>query len=113
MKYFVRMTTEKFCPELDAIATGVEAKLDPFSSYARLVTQGTIETARKIGIAEEKIIAWTRARVKLEVEKKKAIKTFLPRLVTIPPPSVRSEAVKDMGKMFGGYSLTRIGNRDR
>lgn len=83
-------TFENLYPELDAIATGVEAKLDPFSSYARLVTQRTIETAREIDIAEEKIIAWTRARVKLEVERRKVIKTFLPRLVTIPPPSVKS-----------------------
>ena len=72
------MTTEKLYPELDAIAIGVEAKLDPSSSYARLVTQRTIETAREIDIAEEKIIAWTRARVKFEVEKRKVIKTLLP-----------------------------------
>ncbi len=42
-------------PAMDAIAMGVEAKLDPFSVYSKIVTQRTLEIAQQIGIAEEEV----------------------------------------------------------
>ena len=51
---------------MDAIACGVEAKLDPFSAYSKIVTQRTIEIARQLGIAEEEIERWAAAKAKLD-----------------------------------------------
>ena len=60
--------------EMDAIARGVEARLDPFSSYSRIVNQKTIDIARQLGIAEEEIQAWATAKAKLDSERDKVIK---------------------------------------
>ncbi|MBA7618921.1 Regulator of RpoS [subsurface metagenome] len=49
--------------EVEAIARGVEAKLDPFSAYSKVVTQRTVEVAQHLGIGEEEIQRW--AAVKL------------------------------------------------
>ena len=51
-------TLKKVPPEMDAIARGVEAKLDPFSAYSKVVTQRTADIARQLGIDEEKIQRW-------------------------------------------------------
>ena len=48
--------------EMDAIARGVEAKLDPFSAYSKVMTQRTIDIARQLGIAEEEIQGWAAAK---------------------------------------------------
>ena len=49
---------DKFSAEMDAIARGVETKLDPFYAYAKVVTQRTIDVARQLDIVEEKIERW-------------------------------------------------------
>lgn len=59
---------------MDAIAIGVEAKLDPFSAYSKIVTQRTIQLAQWLGIAKEEIQQWTRARAKLDSQRNKVIK---------------------------------------
>ena len=51
--------------ELDAIARGVETKLDPFSAYSKVVTQRTIDIARQLGIDEKKIQRWAAAKTLL------------------------------------------------
>ena len=61
--------------EIDAIALGVEAKLDPFSGYSQVVTQKTVEIARQLGIAEEEIEQWIVAKIILDSERKKVIKS--------------------------------------
>ncbi len=60
---------------IDAIAIGVEAKLDPFSAYSKIVTQRTIEIARQLSIAEEEIQRWVRVRAELDSKRGRAIKS--------------------------------------
>ncbi len=61
--------------EMDAIAHGVEAKLDPFSAFSRVVTQRTIEIARQLGIAGEEIQRWAVAKAKLDSKRDRIIKS--------------------------------------
>lgn len=44
--------------EMDAIVRGVEAKVDPFAAYSRVITQRTIEIARQLGVGEDEIQRW-------------------------------------------------------
>lgn len=57
-------TIYKTCQELDAIALGVEKKFDPLFEYSKIITQRTIEVARKIGISESAIRCWEEKRLK-------------------------------------------------
>jgi len=52
--------------EMDAIASGVEAKLDPFSTYSKTVTLKTIEIARRLGIDEAEIRRWAAEKARLD-----------------------------------------------
>ncbi len=56
----------KASTQMDAIALGVKAKLDPFSTISGVVTKGTIEIARQLGITEEEIQRWVEAKRKLD-----------------------------------------------
>jgi len=47
---------------MDAIATGVEVKLDPFFTYSKMITKRTVDVARKLGIDEEEIQHWVAKR---------------------------------------------------
>ena len=58
-----KKTLKNHPPEMDAIARGVEAKLDPFSAYSRVVTQRTADIARQLGIDEEEIQRWATAKL--------------------------------------------------
>jgi len=55
-------------PEMDSIARGVEASLDPFSVRRKEVTLRTTEIARQLGIAEEEIRRWAEAKGKLDTK---------------------------------------------
>lgn len=59
---------------MDAIAIGVEAKLDPFSAYSKIVTQRTIQIAQWLGIAKEEIQQWAMARANLASKRDRVIK---------------------------------------
>ena len=48
---------------MDAIACGVEAKLVPFHYHLKTVIEGTSNTARQLGIPEDRIQQWTAAKV--------------------------------------------------
>jgi len=61
--------------EMDAIARGVEARLDPFSSYSKVVTERTTGIARRLGIAEEEIQGWATAKAMLDSEKNRVKKS--------------------------------------
>ncbi len=76
--------TNKPPSEMDAIASGVETRFDPFSSYSKMVTQDTIEIARQLGIAEEEIQRWAAAKAKLISERDSAIKSALSKLERSP-----------------------------
>ena len=59
--------------ELDAIARGVEARLDPFFGYSKVVNQRTTEIARKLGIAEGEIKQWAAAKAMLDLKRDKMV----------------------------------------
>ncbi len=61
--------------EMDAIARGVEARLDPFLTLSRAVTTRTIEVARQLGIAEAEIQRWAAAKAKLDSDRDRIIKS--------------------------------------
>ena len=58
---------------MDAIAIGVEAKLDPFAAYSKVVTQRTTEIARQLGIAEEEIQKWAAVKARLESSRRSRV----------------------------------------
>ena len=62
--------------EIEAIAKGIEAQIDPFSIIARVITQRTVDIARQIGIDEADIQQWVKAR-----EKYNCLKSELTRMV--------------------------------
>ncbi|MFQ6122909.1 MAG: sigma-54-dependent transcriptional regulator [Dehalococcoidales bacterium] len=72
-----RLAPGKSSTEMDAIARGVEAKLDPLFRYSRMVTQRTIGIARQLGIDEEEIHNWADAKARLNSEKNRQINSSL------------------------------------
>jgi len=60
---------------MDAIAQGVEAKLDPLSTYSKMVTQKTIDIARQLGVIEEEVQRWAAAKAKLDAMRDRATKS--------------------------------------
>jgi DNA-binding NtrC family response regulator len=77
--------TDKSSAAMDAIARGVEAKLDPVSSYSKMVTQGTIDITRKLGISDKETQKWAAAKAQLDSKREGTIKSSLekPESVTI------------------------------
>ncbi len=67
--------TDKSLAEMDAIARGVEAKVDP--GYLKPVTRRTIDIARKLGIADKEIQKWAAAKAKLDSYTEGTIKPSL------------------------------------
>lgn len=59
---WAQQASGKSTADMDAIARGVETNLDPFSAFAKVVTERTIDTARRLGIAEDEIKRWLAAR---------------------------------------------------
>jgi len=77
-------TVEQSFSQIDAIACGVEARLDPFFSYSKMVTQDTINIARQLGITEEEIQRWAAAKAKLASERDRRIKSSVSKLERSP-----------------------------
>ena len=67
---------EKELREIDAIASGIEVKLDLNDKRSTTVTLKTIEIAREIGIPDERIIQWVGKRAKTNKENLKLLKKF-------------------------------------
>jgi DNA-binding response OmpR family regulator len=67
---------EKELQEIDAIANGIEVKLDLTDKRSTTVTLKTIEIAREIGIPDERIIQWVEKRAKTNREYLKLLKKF-------------------------------------
>jgi FixJ family two-component response regulator len=67
---------EKELQEIDAIASGIEVKLDLTDKRSTTVTLRTIETAKEIGIPEERIIQWVEKRAKIDRKNLKILKKF-------------------------------------
>ncbi len=64
-----RRTLTKHLSEMDAIASGVEVLLDPYLGYSEMVTQKTVDIARRLGIDEEQIQTWSTEKTKLDSTK--------------------------------------------
>jgi len=56
---------------IDAIASGVKAKLDPYSAYSKVVTEKTVSIARQLGIAEMEIQKWVEEKGTTEPDERK------------------------------------------
>ncbi len=80
----MRQAINRFPTEMDAIARGVEARIDPYFSCSKVVTQQTIDIAQQVGIAEEEIQRWAAAKAMLDSEKNRAIESLLDKLRQSP-----------------------------
>lgn len=79
-----KQTTDKSDAEMDAIARGVEAKLDSVFGYSKIVIQETVGIARRLGISEKEIQRWAAIRAKHDAKRNKAIKSTLDKLERSP-----------------------------
>lgn len=68
---WAQQASQKPSTEIDAIAHGVETNLDPFSAFAKVVTERTVGIARRMGIAEDEIKRWTSAKIGADSKKDK------------------------------------------
>jgi len=79
-----RDTTNKSYAEMDAIARGVEAKLDSFISYSKMVTKETVDIAQRLGIADQRVQRWAAERARLESKRNSLIQLSLSKLERSP-----------------------------
>ena len=68
-----RQNANPFHERMDAIAHGVEARVERFDFHSRIVTEETVEVARQLGLPEQHIREWASARLKSRVERDKRI----------------------------------------
>src|SRR4030067_893753 len=67
------VTVRTLTLRMDAIAHGVEARVERFDFHSRIVTEETVEVARQLGLPEQHIREWASARLKSGVERDKRI----------------------------------------
>lgn len=68
---------------MEAIAYGVQARLDERIGYSRRVTDETVNVARTLGVADGEIKTWVnqrREKLARDEEKLKSIRTILERV---------------------------------
>ena len=70
--------------EMDAIASGVQARHDLILGHSKIITQETAEIARQLGLPEGIIQSWVKARSRLDSEKRRAIRCSLDKLERSP-----------------------------
>jgi DNA-binding response OmpR family regulator len=73
------ITEQSFSP-MDAIAYGVEAKLDLRDGHLKIVTQRTIDVARWFGIDEEEIQRWAAERTRFDCLNRMPINSLLKKM---------------------------------
>jgi DNA-binding NtrC family response regulator len=69
---------------MNAIARGVEAKLDSVDNHTKIVTERTIDVARQLGVPEKEIKGWAAARARQDAERDRVIKSSLDKLKLSP-----------------------------
>jgi len=79
-----RQTTENSFDPMNAIAFGVETKLELHDNHSQIVTQRTVRIAQQLGICEEEIQRWAAARGRLESERHKIMRASLSKLEHSP-----------------------------
>jgi len=70
--------------EINAIAFGVDAQVDYFDFHSKIVTDKTIELARRLGLPWGEIEEWAVARDKIYSERDGQIKSMLSKLEQSP-----------------------------
>ena len=65
---------------MDVIVASVEADLDPFDSYTRMVVERTVEVSRQLEIPEKEIQKWAGSRLRREKEKRQKVELALDKL---------------------------------
>ncbi len=66
--------------EINAIAYGVDARIDYFDSHSKIVTDETVEIAHQLGLPRTEIERWSVTREQLYSERDKRIKSMLNKL---------------------------------
>lgn len=66
--------------EINAIAHGVEAKLNSLAGFSGMVTQQSVEIARQLGMSEEEIQRWVAARSMLDSQRSRVVYSSLDKL---------------------------------
>jgi ABC-type ATPase with predicted acetyltransferase domain len=69
--------------KMEAIADGVQARLEESTSFSRKVTDETVNTARALGVADAIIERWVNQRLNLlarEAERLREIRSILHRV---------------------------------
>jgi len=79
-----RQATDRFPTRMDAIARGVEARLDSLLGYSKIVTQETSDIARQLDMPEEEIKRWAAERVRHNARRNAAIESSLNKLERSP-----------------------------
>lgn len=69
---------------IEAIARGVEVRVDNLGLHSKVVTQKTLKIAKSLGLSREEIDKWETARIKFEMERDKKLITSLRRLKQSP-----------------------------
>ena len=71
---------EESYKEISAIARGVQTRYDLSLGQAKLITRETAQLARQLGLPERMIQRWVEARLRLDSEKRTAVKRSLEKL---------------------------------
>jgi len=66
--------------EMNMIALGVEVRQELLDRHSKIVTEGTIDIARELGIPGEEIQKWSNARLRLDRERNRIIQSLLDKL---------------------------------
>lgn len=66
--------------EINAIAHGVEAKLNSLAGFSEMVTQQSVEIARQLGMSEEEIQRWATTRSMLDSQRSRAVYSSLDKV---------------------------------
>ena len=66
--------------EINAIAYGVDARVDYFDSHSKIVTNETVELARRLGLPGKEIKKWAFARNKFYSKRDRQIRSMLNKL---------------------------------
>lgn len=77
-------TVEESANRMNAIARGVEARLDLVDRHPDMIIQITVDTAQQLGIPDREIEEWLLSRLTQENEKEKVIKSCLNKLRSSP-----------------------------
>lgn len=79
-----KRNTDSSLNRMDAIAFGVEVKLDLLDGHSKRVTERAVDVARQFGIPEKEIQRWANARAAFDSRKEKRISYLLKKLERNP-----------------------------